>query len=101
MRFHDSCVGSLHIDDTVYEHEVVVDHGKIRKRNRWVNCRFEISDGVGTREVQAAKGAGADRLRGRAQANNRSAPAERASVRSGRHGPHVLAQSARPPPRGS
>ena len=49
----------------------------------WANCRFEISDGVGTKEVQGAKGAGADCLRGRAQANDRSALAERTSVRRG------------------
>jgi len=34
MRFHNFCFGSLQIDGTVYEHDVVVDCGKIRKRDK-------------------------------------------------------------------
>jgi len=40
MRFHDFCFGSLQIDDTVYEHDVVVDHGKIHKRNKKPSKKF-------------------------------------------------------------
>jgi hypothetical protein len=34
MRFHDFSFGSLQIDDTVYEHDIVIDRGKIRKRSK-------------------------------------------------------------------
>jgi len=40
VRFHDFCFGSLQIDDTTYEHDVVVDHGKIRKRNKKPSKKF-------------------------------------------------------------
>jgi hypothetical protein len=40
MRFHDFSFGSLQIDDTVYEHDVVIDRGKIRKRDKKPSKRF-------------------------------------------------------------
>jgi hypothetical protein len=40
MRFHDFCFGSLQIDDTIYEHDVVIDRGKIRKRDKKPSKRF-------------------------------------------------------------
>jgi hypothetical protein len=40
MRFHDFTFGSLQIDDTVYEHDVVVDRGKIRKRDKNPSKKF-------------------------------------------------------------
>ncbi len=33
MRF-DKSFGSLQIDGSTYEHDVVIDHGKIRKRKK-------------------------------------------------------------------
>ena len=40
MRFHDFSFGSLQIDDTVYEHDVVIDRGKTRKRDKKPSKRF-------------------------------------------------------------
>ena len=40
MRFHDFSFGSLQIDDTVYEYDVVIDRGKIRKRDKKPSKRF-------------------------------------------------------------
>ena len=40
MRFHDFSFGSLRIDDTLYEYDVVVDRGKIRKRNKKPSKKF-------------------------------------------------------------
>ena len=34
MRFGNFSFGSLQIDDTVYEHDVVIDRGKIRQRDK-------------------------------------------------------------------
>ena len=40
MRFHDFCFGYLQIDESVYEHDVVVDRGKIRKRDKKPSKKF-------------------------------------------------------------
>lgn len=40
MRFRDFRFGSLTIDDIVYAHDVVVDHGKIRKRDKKPSKKF-------------------------------------------------------------
>ena len=34
MRFEDYSFGSIRIDGTTYEHDVVIDSGKIRKRKK-------------------------------------------------------------------
>ena len=34
MRFDKFSFGSLQIDGSTYEHDVVVDHGQIRKRKK-------------------------------------------------------------------
>jgi hypothetical protein len=40
MRFRDFSFGSLQIDDTVYQHDVVIDRGKIRKRDKKPSKKF-------------------------------------------------------------
>src|ERR1039458_6700663 len=40
MRFRDFRFGSLQIDDTIYGHDVVVDRGKIRKRDKKPSKKF-------------------------------------------------------------
>jgi len=40
MRFHDFTFGYLRIDDTVYEHDLVIDRGKIRKRDKKKSKKF-------------------------------------------------------------
>jgi hypothetical protein len=40
MRFRDFCFGSLKIDDIVYEHDVVIDRGKIRQRDKKPSKKF-------------------------------------------------------------
>jgi len=40
MRLHDFCFGSLQIDETVYEHDVVIDRGNIRKRDKKPSKKF-------------------------------------------------------------
>jgi len=40
MRFCDFCFGSIKIDDIVYEHDVVIDRGKIRKRDKKLSKKF-------------------------------------------------------------
>ena len=34
MRFEDFVFGSIRIDGVTYEHDVVIDHGDIRKRKK-------------------------------------------------------------------
>jgi hypothetical protein len=40
MRFDDLSFGSIRIDGVAYEHDVVVDHGKIRKRKKRPSRKF-------------------------------------------------------------
>jgi hypothetical protein len=40
MRFLDFSFGRLQIDDTVYVHDVVIDRGKIRKRDKKPSKKF-------------------------------------------------------------
>jgi hypothetical protein len=40
MRFDDLSFGSIRIDNVAYEHDVVVNHGKIRKRRKKPSRRF-------------------------------------------------------------
>jgi hypothetical protein len=40
MRFDDFSFGSLRIDDSTYEHDVVIDRGKIRDRKKRPSKKF-------------------------------------------------------------
>ena len=40
MRFDNFSFGSLQIDDSTYEHDVVIDHGEIRDRKKKPSKRF-------------------------------------------------------------
>lgn len=45
MRFEKFCFGSIRIDGTTYEHDVVIDRGKIRKRKKKPSKRFRDAFG--------------------------------------------------------
>ena len=40
MRFDRFSFGSLQIDGSIYEHDVVIDHGEIRKRKKKPSKKF-------------------------------------------------------------
>jgi hypothetical protein len=40
MRFDQFSFGSIRIDGTTYEHDVVIDHGEIRKRRKRPSKKF-------------------------------------------------------------
>ena len=40
MRFDSFSFGSIRIDGSTYEHDVIVDHGEIRKRKKKPSKRF-------------------------------------------------------------
>jgi len=40
MRFKDFSFGSIRIDDTTYEHDVVIDRGRVRKRRKGPSKKF-------------------------------------------------------------
>jgi len=41
MHFDSFSFGSIHIDGTVYEHDVVIDRGEIRKRKKKPSKKFQ------------------------------------------------------------
>jgi len=45
MQFKDFCFGSLQIDGTTYEHDVVIDRGKISKRKKKPSKKFRADFG--------------------------------------------------------
>ena len=45
MQFKDFCFGSLQIDGTTYEHDVVIDRGKISKRKKKPSKKFRAAFG--------------------------------------------------------
>ena len=45
MRFDKFSFGSIQIDGSTYEHDVVIDHGKIRKRKKAPSKEFRGSFG--------------------------------------------------------
>jgi hypothetical protein len=45
MRFEKFSFGSIQIDGSTYEHDVVIDHGKIRKRKKAASKEFRGSFG--------------------------------------------------------
>jgi hypothetical protein len=40
MRFESFSFGSIRIDGVTYEHDVVIDHGEVRKRKKGPSRRF-------------------------------------------------------------
>jgi len=40
MRFDEFSFGSVQIDDVTYEHDVVIDRGEVRKRNKKPSKKF-------------------------------------------------------------
>lgn len=40
MRFESFSFGSIRIDGTTYEHDVVIDHGEVRKREKKPSKKF-------------------------------------------------------------
>lgn len=40
MQIEDFSFGRITIDGVVYEHDVIIDHGKVRKRNKKPSKRF-------------------------------------------------------------
>jgi hypothetical protein len=40
MRFDTFSFGAVQIDDVIYEHDVVIDRGEIRKRKKKPSTRF-------------------------------------------------------------
>jgi len=45
MRFEAFSFGSIRINGTTYEHDVVIDHGQVRKRNKKPSKRFRDAFG--------------------------------------------------------
>ena len=45
MRFEDFSFGSLRIDGTAYQHDVVIDRGEVRKRNKKPSKKFREAFG--------------------------------------------------------
>ena len=45
MRFEEFSFGSIRIDGITYEHDVVIDHGKIRKRKKKLSKKFRDAFG--------------------------------------------------------
>jgi hypothetical protein len=40
MRFTDYCFGSIRVDGVTYDHDLIIDHGKIRKRKKAASRKF-------------------------------------------------------------
>jgi len=45
MRFEEFSFGSIRIDGTIYEHDVVIDRGQVRKRNKKLSKKFRETFG--------------------------------------------------------
>ena len=45
MRFEKFSFGSIRIDGTTYEHDVVIDHGEVRKRKKKPSKKFRDAFG--------------------------------------------------------
>jgi hypothetical protein len=45
MRFEDFSFGSIRIDGVTYEHDVVIDHGQVRKRKKSQSKKFRCDFG--------------------------------------------------------
>ena len=52
MRFGRLRFGSIEIDGVTYTHDVVIDHGRVRKRKKKPSRKFrEVGRGEGSLEV--------------------------------------------------
>ena len=40
MRFTDYCFGSIRVDGVTYDHDLIIDHGKVRKRKKAASRKF-------------------------------------------------------------
>ncbi len=63
MRFEAFSFGSIRIDGTTYEHDIVIDRGHLRKRKKKPSTKFRdafghtpVSLGRDSMEVQPARG---------------------------------------------
>lgn len=45
MRFEDFSFGSIRIDGTAYEHDVVIDRGEVRRRKKKASKKFRDAYG--------------------------------------------------------
>jgi hypothetical protein len=45
VRFSDYCFGSVRVDGVTYDHDLVIDRGKIRKRNKDASRQFPSAYG--------------------------------------------------------
>ncbi len=45
MHFENFSFGSIRIDGVTYEHDVIIDHGQVRKRRRKVSKKFREGSG--------------------------------------------------------
>jgi len=45
MRFEEFCFGSIRIDGTTYEHDVVIDRGEVCKRKKTPSKKFRADFG--------------------------------------------------------
>ncbi len=45
MRFEDFSFGRIRVDGTVYDHDLVIDQGKIQKRKKKLSKRYRASFG--------------------------------------------------------
>ncbi len=45
MRFTDYSFGSVRVDGVTYDHDLIIDRGKIRKRKKAASKRFRGADG--------------------------------------------------------
>jgi hypothetical protein len=53
MRFEAFSFGSIRIDGVTYNHDVVTDHGEIRKLKKKPSKKFDAGDGRGEARSQA------------------------------------------------
>ena len=52
MRFEDFAFGSIRIDGVTHEHDVVIDHGDVRKRKKKASKEFRDAFGHTPLSVQ-------------------------------------------------
>ncbi len=45
MRVSDYCFGSVRVDGVTYDHDLIIDRGKIRKRNKAASRKFRDAYG--------------------------------------------------------
>jgi|SRR5215469_6963304 len=45
MKIEDFAFGRIRVDGTVYDHDLVIDHGKIKKREKKPSKKYRVSFG--------------------------------------------------------